>query len=100
MQTGKAPFHMWVIFPKTYFDFKSCFFLIKSELLVLKYRTDPSNRFAGNLVLIMIDRQISPLRLNLNLKPLYSMRGGSTTRADPLTKKPKPVRRLLNPLYK
>jgi len=38
-----------------------------------------------------MERQMSPFLLNLNLKPLYSKRGGSTIRADPLTKKPKPV---------
>ena len=32
-------------------------------------------------------RVISPLMLYLYLKPLYSIRGGSTTRADPFTKK-------------
>ena len=34
-------------------------------------------------------RQISPFLLKRTLKPLYSRRGGSTTRAEPLTKKPK-----------
>ena len=46
----------------------------------------------GNFVRTIMERQISPFLLNLNLKPLYSMRGGSTIRADPFMKKPKPVR--------
>ena len=33
-------------------------------------------------------RQISPFRLKRTLNPLYSRRGGSTTRAEPLMKKP------------
>lgn len=75
--------------PKIYLDFKSCFLRIKKPLLVLVSRPDPSTLAALNRVWIKIDRHISPLRLNLNLKPLYSIRGGSTTRAEPLTKKPK-----------
>jgi len=86
--------------PKTYLDFRSCFFLIISALFWGKYKTDPSRRGVGSLVRTIMDRQISPLRENLNLKPLYSIRGGSTTRADPLTKKPKRVRRRSNPWYK
>lgn len=45
-------------------------------------------------------RQISPFLLNLNLKPLYSKRGGSVTLADPLMKKPTVVERRTKPLYK
>lgn len=41
-----------------------------------------------------------PFLLNLNLNPLYSNRGGSTTRADPFTKKPTVVDLRSNPLYK
>ena len=37
--------------------------------------------------LITKSRQISPLTEYLYLKPLYSILGGSTTRADPLTNK-------------
>ena len=84
--------------PNKYLDFKSCFFLIKTALLLLKYITEPSNRLVGYLVLIIIERHISPFLLNLNLKPLYSIRGGSTTLAEPFIKKPKPVLRLLKPL--
>ena len=43
---------------------------------------------------------ISPLRLYLYLKPLYSNRGGSTTRAEAFTKNDVFVNFLLNPLYK
>lgn len=86
--------------PKTYFDFNSCFFLMISALLWGKYKTDPSNRLVGSFVRTIMDRQMSPFRENLNLNPLYSMRGGSTTRADPLTKKPKRVRRRSNPWYR
>jgi hypothetical protein len=43
---------------------------------------------------------MSPFLLNLTLNPLYSIRGGSTTRADPLTKKPSLVDFRKNPLYK
>jgi hypothetical protein len=38
--------------------------------------------------------------LYLYLKPLYSIRGGSTIRADPLRKNPGVVERLQKPLYK
>lgn len=43
---------------------------------------------------------MSPFLLNLNLKPLYSKRGGSTICAEPLTKKPIVVFFRLKPLYK
>gem|GEM_PF-6888840 len=45
-------------------------------------------------------RQISPFLLNLNLNPLYSIRGGSTTLTDPFTKNPTDELFLKNPLYK
>jgi hypothetical protein len=64
---------------------------MRTALLVLKYTTEPSIRLVGNFVRTIIDRHMSPFLLNLNLKPLYSTRGGSTTRAEPFTKKPKPV---------
>lgn len=86
--------------PKTYLDFKSCFFRIRRALLVLKYTTEPSRWRVGNFVRIIIDRQISPFLLNLNLKPLYSKRGGSTIRAEPFIKKLKPVRLRWKPLYR
>jgi hypothetical protein len=43
---------------------------------------------------------MSPLILYLYLNPLYSWRGGSTTRAEPFTKKPLYDTFRLNPLYK
>ena len=43
---------------------------------------------------------ISPFKLYLYLKPLYSIRGGSTTREEPFIKKPSDADLLLNPLYK
>jgi len=45
-------------------------------------------------------RAMSPFILYLYLKPLYSMRGGSTTRADPFAKKLTVVDLRWNPLYK
>ena len=96
-------FFRWIVAetgPNTYFDRKSCFFLIIRALLILNRKTEPSSLFVGHLVLIIIARQMSPFLLNLNLNPLYSIRGGSTTRADPFTKKPKLVRRRSKPLYK
>ena len=56
--------------------------------LVRNKQVDPSPRAAGYLARTNKPRQMSPFLLNLNLKPLYSKRGGSTTRAEPLTKKP------------
>jgi hypothetical protein len=41
-----------------------------------------------------------PFLLNLNLNPLYSTLGGSTTRAEPLIKKPIKEDLRLKPLYK
>ena len=43
---------------------------------------------------------MSPFIEYLYLKPLYSKRGGSTTRAEALTKNPVPVTLRWNPLYK
>jgi len=77
--------------PNKYLDFKFCFFFIRTALLCLKYTTEPSNLLVGYFTLINIERHISPFLLNLNLKPLYSIRGGSTILAEPFIKKPKPV---------
>ena len=44
--------------------------------------------------------QISPRTLYLYLKPLYSIRGGSTIRAEPLINKPSRVTLRNDPLYK
>ena len=51
------------------------------------------------VVLQIHDRQISPLILYLYLNPLYSMRGGSTTRAEPFTNKLSLVFLRKKPLY-
>ena len=96
-------FLRWIIAetgPKIYFDFRSCFFFMIKALLCGKYRTEPSSRVVGYFVRTIIARQISPFLLNLNLNPLYSIRGGSTIRAEPLMKKPSSVLLLWNPLYK
>lgn len=42
---------------------------------------------------------MSPLSEYLYLKPLYSILGGSTIRAEPFTKNPGEVLFLKNPLY-
>ena len=60
--------------------------------------TDPSSLVILKTLLTYKPLQISPLRLNLNLNPLYSILGGSTIRADPLIKKPNFVCFLWNPL--
>jgi len=86
--------------PIMYFDLKSCFFLIRNPELLKGLNNDPSFLQNPYLVCTNIDRHISPFLLNLNLKPLYSILGGSTTRAEPLTKKPKWVTLLSHPLYR
>jgi hypothetical protein len=57
-------------------------------LLFLKKTEEPSFLFKKYLDLITKPRQISPFLLNLNLNPLYSSLGGSTTRAVALIKNP------------
>lgn len=84
--------------PKRYFDLKSCLFRISIELLLLNLITNPSFLTTGNLPLITNPLQMSPFLLNLNLNPLYSIRGGSTIRAEPLTKKPTGDWTLIKPL--
>ena len=42
----------------------------------------------GLFDLVSQERHISPFNEYLYLKPLYSLRGGSTTLAEPLVKKP------------
>ena len=83
-----------------YFDFTFCFFFIKIPELEKKVTRDPSSRRKDLRQRINSALQIFPFLLNLNLKPLYSSRGGSTTRAEPLTKNPIPEARRLDPLYK
>lgn len=57
-------------------------------LLLKKFKTEPSTEFILYLVRIINPLQISPFLLNLTLNPLYSIRGGSTERAEPLMKCP------------
>ena len=83
-----------------YFDLTVCFFFIRIPLFVPNFDTDPSKRLRGLVALMYSALQILPFLLNLNLNPLYSKRGGSTTRAEPFTKKPTVVDLRLNPLYK
>lgn len=84
--------------PCIYLDLTFCFFFIRIAVLCGNSVTEPSTLAKGFKHLISIARQISPFLLNLNLNPLYSNLGGSTIRAEPLTKKPKVVTLLLNPL--
>jgi hypothetical protein len=84
--------------PCRYLDLTFCFFLIRIPLLAKNLATDPSSRIKDRVDLMYSARQISPFLLNLNLNPLYSSLGGSTIRAEPLTKKPIVVDLRLKPL--
>tara|TARA_B110000093_G_C12686391_1_gene292252 strand:- start:171 stop:344 length:174 start_codon:yes stop_codon:yes gene_type:complete len=50
--------------------------------------TEPSLFKIGLTARIIKALQMSPFLLNLNLNPLYSIRGGSTDLAEPLIKNP------------
>ena len=69
-------------------------------LFVEKAKVEPSFFNEASLLRINNPRQISPFLLNLNLNPLYSTLGGSTTRAEPFMKNPIRDDLRLNPLYK
>jgi len=84
--------------PKMYLDLNSFRFFKTTPLFALKQNVDPSARGVTRFARIIKARQMSPFRLNLNLNPLYTIRGGSTTRADPLTKYPTNVRFRWKPL--
>lgn len=56
--------------------------------LLEKDVNDPSGFLTKRFDRTINKRAMSPLVLYLYLKPLYSRRGGSTTRAEPFTKKP------------
>lgn len=86
--------------PLTYLDFSVCFFFIVKESFTLVRARKPVLFFAGLRVRIIILRTISPFLLYLNFVPLYVIWGGSTTWAEPLTKRPSCVERLQKPLYK
>lgn len=85
--------------PLIYFDIKLFF------LLILIAELSPNKIILWSLYFRLKrerqtqDRQISPLILYLYLKPLYSIRGGSTTLAEPLINKPSLVNLLKDPLY-
>lgn len=89
-----------MIGPFRYFDFGSFFFLIiRAELpLINNSRWSLYKYFILDLTIQHL--QISPFKLYLYLKPLYSILGGSTILAEPFTKKPIYVIFLLKPLYK
>ena len=57
-------------------------------LFDLNCEEEPSNRGIIRDERIIKPLHTSPFLLNLNLKPLYSVRGGSNTLADPLIKNP------------
>ena len=84
--------------PWIYLDLTFCFFLINIPLFSRNQISDPSRRRNLNLQRTTSARQILPFLLNLNLKPLYSSLGGSTTRAEPLIKRPSVECRLRKPL--
>lgn len=71
-----------------YLDLGSDFFFIVIPLFELNLVVLPSLSCKIFLVLLTNKRKISPLILYLYLKPLYSVRGGSTTRDDPFIKNP------------
>ena len=74
--------------PCKYFDFGFCFFLISIPEFNQKSEVDPSKRNVGKALRTSNIRHIFPFLLNLNLNPLYSRRGGSTTRTDPFINPP------------
>jgi hypothetical protein len=71
-----------------YLDFRSFFFLIVNPELLVNLTRELVGFFSKLLERTSNIRIMSPLILNLYLKPLYSILGGSTIRADPFTKKP------------
>ena len=87
-----------VIGPFKNLDFTSIFFFIKKPALPVNWIVLPSSYFSSLLDRTISDLQMSPFILYLYLKPLYSILGGSTIRAEPLTKKPIFVTFLWNPL--
>ena len=54
----------------------------------MKEEVEPSNLKIGRAARTINIRQMFPFLLNLNLKPLYSSLGGSTTRTEPFTNPP------------
>lgn len=78
----------FMIGPFKYFDFGSDFFLIMINSLLVNLCILPPTDTYQQRSLTIRPRHISPFTLYLYLKPLYSIRGGSTTLAEPLIKKP------------
>jgi hypothetical protein len=68
------------------FDFVSCFFLITITELSLNFKEELSLLKLVYFERATHKRTISPFKLYLYLKPLYSSLGGSTTLAEPFTK--------------
>lgn len=89
-----------VIGPNKNFDLGLFFFLIIIPAFALNLTNLASKLETLWLTLISQLLPMSPFKLYLYLKPLYSIRGGSTTRAEPFTKKPRVVFFLWKPLYK
>jgi hypothetical protein len=86
--------------PFKYLDLGSDFFFIIIPEFELKLTTKLDLETIRYEFLIINKRQISPFKLYLYLKPLYSILGGSTTRAEPFIKNPNLVDFLQKPLYK
>lgn len=84
--------------PFIYLDIILTFLFILIPELLLNWMYFASWLSLRNFVLVIQQRQISPLILYRYLKPLYSSLGGSTIRADPLMKSPSCVDRRKDPL--
>jgi hypothetical protein len=83
-----------------YLDLTFCFFFMSIQLFERNEATEPSCLRGNFSERTSKPRQMSPFLLNLNLKPLYSRRGGSTICAEPFIKKPTSVDLRWKPLYK
>ena len=76
------------------------FFLTTIQELLSNLKECDDLRNLSYLDLTNIPLVMSPFRLYLYLKPLYSNLGGSTTLAEPFTKLPTEVDLRLKPWYK
>ena len=92
-------FNLRVTGPFMYLDFGSYFFFIVKPALTRKRTNTCVGLHSCRLDLTSKTRTISPLTLYLYLNPLYSIRGGSTTRDEPFTKNPIAETFRWNPLY-
>ena len=86
--------------PYKYFDLMSFFFFIKIPALWAKRIFAPCKYEDWYFARITRLLQTCPFRLDLNLNPLYSIRGGSTTRTEPLIKYDGSVFFRKKPLYR